>query len=103
MMGIAKSAMSSAVPLCRGHHREVHRSGNEAAWWTNASIDPTVTARALWLETHPLPTTADQMGSEGARPATAVGADRQNANRGRPTTKSGADNKTKPIAAAGPE
>ena len=21
------------VPLCRGHHREVHRSGNEAAWW----------------------------------------------------------------------
>jgi hypothetical protein len=20
------------VPLCRGHHREVHRSGNEAAW-----------------------------------------------------------------------
>jgi hypothetical protein len=22
-----------AVPLCRGHHREVHRQGNEAAWW----------------------------------------------------------------------
>jgi hypothetical protein len=21
------------VPLCRGHHREVHRSGDEAAWW----------------------------------------------------------------------
>ena len=39
------------VPLCRGHHREVHRSGNEAAWWTNAGVDPTVTARALWLGT----------------------------------------------------
>ena len=42
------------VPLCRGHHREVHRHGDEAAWWKNAVIDPTVTARALWLETHPL-------------------------------------------------
>ena len=45
------------VPLCRGHHREAHRSGDEAAWWKNAAIDPTTTARALWLETHPLPTT----------------------------------------------
>ena len=22
------------VPLCRGHHRELHRCGDEAAWWT---------------------------------------------------------------------
>jgi hypothetical protein len=43
------------VPLCRGHHREVHRCGDEAAWWTNADIDPTVSARVLWLKTHPLP------------------------------------------------
>jgi ERF superfamily len=43
------------VPLCRGHHREVHRCGDEAAWWTKAGIDPTVSARALWLKTHPLP------------------------------------------------
>ena len=43
------------VPLCRGHHREVHHCGDEAAWWQNVGIDPTVTARALWLETHPLP------------------------------------------------
>ena len=43
------------VPLCRGHHREVHRSGDEAAWWKKAGIDPSITARALWLETHPLP------------------------------------------------
>jgi hypothetical protein len=42
------------VPLCRGHHREVHRSGNEAAWWTNTGVEPTATARALWLKTHPL-------------------------------------------------
>jgi hypothetical protein len=41
------------VPLCRGHHREVHRAGDEAAWWDKAGIDPIVTARTLWLETHP--------------------------------------------------
>ena len=42
------------VPLCRGHHRELHRCGNEAGWWKNAGVDPTISARALWLETHPL-------------------------------------------------
>ena len=48
------------VPLCRGHHREVHRSDDEAAWWRKAGIDPMLRARALWLKTHPLPTTAKQ-------------------------------------------
>jgi hypothetical protein len=43
------------IPLCRGHHREVHRCRDEAVWWNKAGIDPTVTARALWLEMHPLP------------------------------------------------
>jgi hypothetical protein len=43
------------VPLCRGHHREVHRYGNEVVWWENVGIDPTVSARALWRKTHPLP------------------------------------------------
>ena len=43
------------VPMCRGHHREVHRCGDEAAWWKRAGISPTVAARALWLHTHPLP------------------------------------------------
>src|SRR5271166_1601659 len=42
------------VPLCRGHHRELHRHGNEAAWWQKLGFDPTTTARALWLQTHPL-------------------------------------------------
>jgi ERF superfamily len=42
------------VPLCRGHHREVHRFGDEVAWWRKSGIDPTVTARTLWLQSHPL-------------------------------------------------
>ena len=44
------------VPLCRGHHREVHRCGDEAAWWRKAKCDPAAAARALWLKTHPQPT-----------------------------------------------
>jgi len=49
------------VPLCRGHHREVHRVGDEAAWWKKAGIDPAVAARALWLESHPLPPNPENM------------------------------------------
>ena len=41
------------VPLCRGHHREVHRHGDEGAWWQKVGIDPLPLARALWIETHP--------------------------------------------------
>ena len=41
------------VPLCRGHHRELHRYGNEATWWRKAAIDPLAAAWALWLDTHP--------------------------------------------------
>jgi hypothetical protein len=48
------------VPLCRGHHREVHRSGDETTWWENVGIDPTVFARSQWLETHPLPAISDK-------------------------------------------
>jgi len=43
------------VPLCRTHHREIHRCGDEGSWWRNTGIDPLAAARALWLETHPLP------------------------------------------------
>jgi ERF superfamily len=41
-----------AVPLCRGHHRAVHRSHDERAWWRQAGIDPIKVARKLWKETH---------------------------------------------------
>jgi len=40
------------VPLCRGHHRELHRHGDEAKWWRNAGLNPTVAARSLWIESH---------------------------------------------------
>jgi ERF superfamily len=43
-----------AVPLCRGHHREVHRCGDEPVWWLKVRINPMVKSRALWLKSHPL-------------------------------------------------
>ena len=63
------------VPLCRGHHRQVHHCGDEAAWWKRAGINPTVTARALWLETHPLPTPSDKVGLAAAISIATIGAD----------------------------
>jgi hypothetical protein len=45
------------VPLCRGHHREVHRYRDESVWWNKTGIDATAAARVLWLKTHPLPST----------------------------------------------
>lgn len=42
------------VPLCRSHHRELHRGGNEQGWWTRAHIDPIPVAAALWAKTRSL-------------------------------------------------
>jgi hypothetical protein len=36
------------VPLCRQHHHELHRHGNEMAWWTNLHVAPIEIARTLW-------------------------------------------------------
>jgi hypothetical protein len=43
------------VPLCRLHHRELHRSRNEPLWWKTARIDPIQIARELWEATRPKP------------------------------------------------
>jgi hypothetical protein len=39
------------VPLCRIHHRALHRTGDEAAWWKAEGIDPIKVARNLWRNT----------------------------------------------------
>jgi ERF superfamily len=46
-----KASDEFAVPLCRSHHRAVHRAGDERAWWTAAGIDPIKVARQLWRQT----------------------------------------------------
>ncbi len=42
------------VPLCRLHHRELHRRGDERGWWKFHDIDPLVVAARLWAITHAL-------------------------------------------------
>ena len=39
------------VPLCRVHHRELHRQGDERAWWNKANIDPMPIALRFWQHT----------------------------------------------------
>jgi hypothetical protein len=46
-----KASDEFAVPLCRSHHRAVHRAGDEQAWWKAAGIDPVKIARELWKQT----------------------------------------------------
>jgi hypothetical protein len=41
------------VPVCRVHHRELHRHGDEAAWWQKTMIDPLPIARRLWQHARP--------------------------------------------------
>jgi hypothetical protein len=38
------------VPLCREHHQELHRHGNELAWWANLQITPLPIASELWTQ-----------------------------------------------------
>ena len=58
------------VPLCRTHHREIHRYGDEAAWWSKHHLDPLIAASTLWRQTHPLPANPQCSSSDGS--ATAV-------------------------------
>jgi hypothetical protein len=44
-----------AVPLCRIHHRELHRHVNEEAWWARVNIDPIEAALRLWQHTRGSP------------------------------------------------
>jgi hypothetical protein len=46
-----KASDEFTVPLCRVHHRAVHRAGDERAWWKQTSIDPLKIARQLWKHT----------------------------------------------------
>jgi hypothetical protein len=39
------------VPLCRAHHQDNHRFGDEVAWWERRAIDPVATSRMLWVST----------------------------------------------------
>jgi hypothetical protein len=46
------------VPLCRAHHRQLHRAGKEVDWWSRMGVEPLQSARSLWDASHPSGTPA---------------------------------------------
>ncbi|MGY3408430.1 hypothetical protein ACVWZV_004543 [Bradyrhizobium sp. GM5.1] len=57
--GLARKVSDEfTVPLCRAHHRELHRADKEREWWSRLGIEPLEPARRLWLTRHPLITSA---------------------------------------------
>jgi hypothetical protein len=79
------------VPICRLHHRELHRRGNERTWWENQGINPLPVAAGLWERTHAVASVeTDQVSNgentslNGTHPSYGTGAPHQN-------------NETKPI------
>jgi len=86
------------VPLCRSHHRELHRCGNELAWWGRFGIDPLPVAAALWAQTHPAQSIAD---ASDQRQPTDPRAIATSGSTSAPPDPVGPQNgKTKPIVAA---
>ena len=59
------------VPLCRLHHRELHRIGNERSWWEQLNIDPLPIALRFWQQTKGVPAGSGDQSTPGAK--TAVG------------------------------
>jgi hypothetical protein len=63
-----------AVPLCRVHHRELHRQGDERAWWATFNIDPLPVALRFWQHSRGIPSdrqeNSEQQDSGSERSAT---------------------------------
>jgi ERF superfamily len=47
-----KASDRFTVPICRLHHRELHRQGHERSWWERQGIEPLPMAATLWDQTH---------------------------------------------------
>jgi len=53
------------VPLCRGHHRQLHQTSNEVAWWEDLQINAFEIARDLWEQTHPVSAITSNLHADG--------------------------------------
>ena len=85
------------VPICRLHHRELHRGGNERAWWQQQDIEPLAVAAALWKKTHTVEAIVE--GSSELDPREKVNG--RHFGNGPTTARSSQNNETNPIL--GPE
>jgi len=52
-LSASRLVMNLQVPLCRGHHRQLHQAGNEVAWWDKVKIDALRLTWQFWEQTHP--------------------------------------------------
>jgi hypothetical protein len=91
------------VPLCRIHHREIHRGADEAAWWNRFGVDPYFVAATLWAQTRPVRSIAELPSHNPSTAPPAATLDPASASRlPDPRRPNGPRNrKTKPIIAAG--
>jgi hypothetical protein len=86
------------VPLCRTHHREVHRCLHEREWWSKFGLDPLSIASTLWAQTRPLRPEAQRENSEQVTLPRAAALDAKPI---APLKKGKRNLKTKPIARVG--
>ena len=68
------------VPICRLHHRELHRYGDEQIWWQKLGIEPLNVAAELWKRTHAVEpvlvegeTVVASFGKDAGQPRQSVG------------------------------
>jgi hypothetical protein len=62
------------VPLCRAHHRELHRTHKETRWWEQFRVDPRAAAYNLWTRSHPVRQQAHAVIPTNEGPAPVTGA-----------------------------
>jgi hypothetical protein len=89
------------VPVCRLHHRELHRWGDEVAWWRRLNIDPLPVALRLWQHTRSdgqLAATKEGRLSQTEKRASVAAQDRAGAHNTRADEESAASQNADPPA-----
>jgi hypothetical protein len=80
------------VPVCRIHHRDLHRRGNERSWWEGQGLDPLPIAANLWLTSRAESSSNAEDASNANRTSELNGKHLTSGSMARPRT-----NETKPI------
>ncbi len=87
------------IPLCRLHHRELHRRGHERVWWESQGIDPLGIAATLWSKTHAV----EPVGATSSCDQSSTMNRKPNGRIFRPEAVSSGNSETKPIVFPEPE
>jgi hypothetical protein len=85
------------VPICRLHHRELHKRGNERAWWQSQGIEPLTVAATLWAKTHAAPQAEAENDGDRDRSAGIRGLNGRHFGNGADSADRHQNDETKPI------